>query len=87
MTIFLKHLLRAWAVLRGDDLTALILSKEIIMADFTKLNAAADRVAAKVGADTAAIAQAAQDAANVQPEIDAVTAKLDAIAPEPAPVQ
>lgn len=82
---FFKRLLLAWAEWRGDDLTALKLAKEITMADFTKLNAAVDRVTAKVAADAAAIAQAAHDAANVQPEIDAVTAKLDAIAPEPAP--
>ena len=80
---FLKRLLLAWAEWRGDDLTALKLSKEIAMADLTKLDAAVDRIIAKVGADAAALAQAATDAANLQPAIDAVTAKLDAVVPEP----
>ena len=82
---FLKRLLLAWAERRGDDLTALKLSKEIAMADLTKLDAAVDRIIAKVGADAAALAQAATDAANLQPAIDAVTAKLDAVVPAPAP--
>ena len=81
---FLKRLLLAWAEWRGDDLTALKLSKEIAMADLTKLDAAVDRIIAKVGTDAAALAQAATDAANLQPAIDAVTAKLDAVVPEPA---
>ncbi len=81
---FLKHLLRAWAVWRGDDLTALKLSKEIAMSDLTKLDAAVDRIIAKVSADAAALAQAATEAANLQPAIDAVTAKLDAVVPAPA---
>ena len=80
---FLKRLLLAWAEWRGDDLTALKLSKEIAMADLTKLDAAVDRAIAKIGADAAALAQAATDAANLQPAIDAVTAKLDAVVPEP----
>ena len=80
---FLKRLLLAWAEWRGDDLTALKISKEIAMADLTKLDAAVDRIITKVGADAAALAQAATDAANLQPAIDAVTAKLDAVVPEP----
>ena len=82
--IFLKHLLLAWAEWRGDDLTALKLSKDIAMADFTRLDAAVDRALAKIGTDATALAQAVQDAANEQPAIDALTAKLDAVVPAPA---
>ena len=82
---FLKRLLLAWAEWRGDDLTALKLSKEIAMSDLTKLDAAVDRAIAKVGSDAAALQQAAQDAADLQPKIDAIAAKIDSAVPAPAP--
>ena len=58
------------------------------MADFTAFDAALDRVVAKASADASALADAqtqltaAQtDAANLQAEIDARTAKLNQVAP------
>ena len=81
---FLKRLLLAWAEWRGDDLTALKLSKEIVMADWTKIDATIDRVIAKDAASGAAVAAAQQSELNMQSEIDARDAKLSAIAPLPA---
>lgn len=71
-----------WAKFRGDHVRALQIMERIIMADLTALTAAVDRVIAKSAADAAAL-QAALDAnASLQPDIDALTAKLDAVAPE-----
>lgn len=88
MTCIFLRLKLWWAELAGDDLAALAILETLLMADFTALNAAADRVAAKAVADAAALAavQAQLDAANaaaadVQTSVDAVTAKLDAVAP------
>jgi hypothetical protein len=86
------HLKLHWAEFRGDHNRALLIMKEIYVADLSKLTAAVDRAVAKSAADAVAL-QAALDAnANLQPDIDALTDKLDAIAPEgdgpaPAPVE
>ena len=76
-----------WADARGDDLTALILRKEFLMADFTALNDAVSRVVDKVKSDQALLDAAnatiaAGDAA-IQPQIDALVAQIDAVAPLP----
>lgn len=86
-TLFLRlMLLRARLI--GDDHLALAILEEILMADFTAFDAALDRVVAKASADASALADAqtqltaAQtDAANLQAEIDARTAKLNQVAP------
>lgn len=75
------HLELHWAEFRGDHNRALKILERITMADLTALSAAVDRAVAKSVADAAAL-QAALDAnASLQPGIDALTSKLDAIAP------
>lgn len=78
------HLEFHWAEFRGDDIKALKIMKDIIMADYTKFDASLDRVAAQVAADAAAIDAFKAADANAQSEIDARTAKLDTIVPPPA---
>lgn len=84
------HLKLHWAGLRGDHIRALKILEQITMADLSALSAAVDRAVAKSAADANALANAQAANANLQPDIDALTAKLDAIAPataeDPAPV-
>lgn len=75
------HLELHWAEFRGNHNRSLKILEQIAMADLTALSAAVDRAVAKSAADAAAL-QAALDAnASLQPGIDALTSKLDAIAP------
>lgn len=78
------HLSHQWAVLTGNHIRALIIMEQILMADFTAFDAALDRVTAKLTADDAALAAAQTADAALQSELDARTAKLDALAPAPA---
>jgi hypothetical protein len=66
-----------WAKLTRNPIAALLIRKEILMADFTALDADIDTVVAKVVNDAAA-AKAAADAveASTQASIDAARAKL-----------
>lgn len=75
------HMEYRWAEFCGNHIRALQIMKEIAMADLTALTAAVDRVVAKDAADKDALAAAVAENASLQPDIDAQTARLDAIAP------
>ena len=81
------QLLGAW--LLGDHLRVLLLEREIVMIDITKLSASVARIVAKVQADEAELAATKQQLAdlesNIQPQIDALTAQIDQVVPETPP--
>ncbi len=81
-----KYLKLIWAKLSGDKIQALLIRKELLMADFSKLSADVDALVAKYQGDavTAAAAAAAVETAT-QAQIDALDAKLAAaLDPPPA---
>lgn len=65
MTEITQYLKLIWAKLSGDPLRALLIRKEMLMADFSKLSSDIDALVAKYQADAAAAAStaAAVDAA------------------------